>query len=137
MKGRLPNIGDSDDGSIVVNHTAATQPPPSMKVHALDRLASGTKKRATTTQERCSELTGMHARLQGSKKSVLKSPFIIVAQSLRPGRLAFLSATVFISLACYIPTTSSSWVVVGGCQRMLPCFLNPHAIRCWPLLHFG
>lgn len=85
VKARLPTIGDSDDGSIVVNHTAATQPPPSMKVHALDRLASGTKKRATTTQERCSELTGMHARLQGSKKSVLKSPFIIVAQSLRPG----------------------------------------------------
>jgi hypothetical protein len=65
---RLPIIGDSDDGSIV-NHTAATQPP-SMKVHALDRLTSGTK-RATTTQERCSELTGLRALLQGSEKSVL------------------------------------------------------------------
>lgn len=81
---RLPTIGDGDDGGIVVDHTAATQPP-SMKAHALDRLTSGTKRAATTTQERCSELTGMHARLQGSKKSVLKSPFIIAAQSLSPG----------------------------------------------------
>jgi hypothetical protein len=70
---RLP-VGDSDDGSIVVNHTASTQPPPpSKKLHALDRLTSGTKRIPTTTQERCSELTTeMRALLQGSKKSVLK-----------------------------------------------------------------
>lgn len=67
---RLPIVGDGDDGSIVVNHTAATQPP-SKKVHAFDRLTSGTN-RDRTTQERCSELTGVRA-LQGSKKSVLRS----------------------------------------------------------------
>jgi hypothetical protein len=72
---RLP-VGDSDDGSNVVNHTALTQPPPSKKVHALDRLTSGTKR--IPSQERCSELTEMRALLRGSKKSVLRSPFIII-----------------------------------------------------------
>jgi hypothetical protein len=68
----LPVVGDSDDGSIVVNHTALTQPPPSKEVHASDRLTRGTKRTSPPTQERCSELTAAkRALLQGSKKSVL------------------------------------------------------------------
>jgi len=74
INGRLPIVGDSDDGTILVYHTAATQPL-SKKVHALDRLTSGTNRTTTTTtattQERCSELNQRRALFQGSKKSVL------------------------------------------------------------------
>jgi hypothetical protein len=74
----------------------------------------------------------MRALLQGSKKSVLRFPFIIFARPRGPVNLFFLSChgvVVFSLWLAYLYLTyyycaSSSWVVVRGCQHMLPCFLS-------------